>query len=364
MPDRANPFVAGGAVPPRSAFYVERAADRELLDACRGGTLAYLLGSRQSGKSSLLARTLQILIDEGFRCAFVDLTTIASSARAELFRGVLDRMAYDLDVGMSDRKLSSLAALPDQEVLREFFDSIVIPRIRSKATVFIDEFDIGLETGFATSLFASVSALYLGRKANPKLKQAGFVLSGAALPESLSLGAQSGVFDIGVSIDPQDFTAEEIKSAAAYFPCSPEAAQDVLRRILYWTGGHPYLTMRICYLLLRGHSSAHCSPDAVDDIVETALLSCATSDSNLQFVGGMLTARGSDVLDAYRKVWNGGKVIYEANPVKDWLRLSGVVRIVNGLLEVRNLIYRTVFDEDWIDRQPGGRPSIFRRLLE
>ena len=80
----------------------------------------------------------------------------------------------------------------------------------------------------------------------------------------------------------------------------------------------------------------------------------AEKDSNLQFVRDMLTKRAPDrdaVLLRYRDVWQGKQVANkEADPVCAWLRLSGVVRSAAGLLEVRNPIYRRVFDLAWIKR--------------
>src|SRR5260370_18553978 len=74
----------------------------------------------------------------------------------------------------------------------------------------------------------------------------------------------------------------------------------------------------------------------------------AGKDSNLQFVRDMLTIRAPDreaVLLLYRDVWRGKQVPdKEADPVCAWLRLSGVVRHTDRRLQVRNTIYRRVFD--------------------
>jgi len=66
----------------------------------------------------------------------------------------------------------------------------------------------------------------------------------------------------------------------------------------------------------------------------------------------MLTIRARDreaVLLRYRDVRRGKQVRdKEADPVCVWLRLSGIVRRADGLLQVRNEIYRRVFDDTWI----------------
>ena len=68
----------------------------------------------------------------------------------------------------------------------------------------------------------------------------------------------------------------------------------------------------------------------------------------------MLTKRAPDrdaVLLLYLDVWKGKRVANkEADAICAWLRLSGIVRSSAGLLEVRNPIYRRVFDLAWIKK--------------
>ena len=55
------------------------------------------------------------------------------------------------------------------------------------------------------------------------------------------------------------------------------------------------------------------------------------------------------LLDAYAKVCRGERVAADhLNPVINELRLSGIVRVVDGFLRVRNQIYARVFDRKWV----------------
>ena len=48
-------YITGGTLPPDAASYVERQADKDLLNGLRSGEYCYVLNSRQMGKSSLIA---------------------------------------------------------------------------------------------------------------------------------------------------------------------------------------------------------------------------------------------------------------------------------------------------------------------
>src|SRR5215510_10103812 len=95
----ANPsaFVTGGTLDPSSPLYIQRSADRELLELCRRGEFCYVLTSRQMGKSSLMARTAVTLQGEGFSTVQIDLTAIGAHelTAEQWYLGLLDQIERD-----------------------------------------------------------------------------------------------------------------------------------------------------------------------------------------------------------------------------------------------------------------------------
>jgi len=53
-------------------------------------------------------------------------------------------------------------------------------------------------------------------------------------------------FNIGQRIELNDFTEAEAAPLAQGLQKAPEVGAILLERVFYWTGGHPYLTQRLC----------------------------------------------------------------------------------------------------------------------
>src|SRR5205823_11565836 len=124
----------------------------------------------------------------------------------------------------------------------------------------------------------------------------------------------------------------------------------LLERILYWTGGHPYLTQRLCQAVAEDSSVE--SASGVDRLCDALFLSprARERDDNLLFVRERILRSEGDragLLDLYSRVRAGRRVPdEETDPLVGVLRLSGVARAVEGQLRVRNPIYGQVFDAE------------------
>ena len=127
--------------------------------------------------------------------------------------------------------------------------------------------------------------------------------------------------------------------------------RELIGWILSWTHGHPYLTLRAIRSLADSPPSAWTASLVDQRIEELFLRAGADSDSNLQFVRDMLTKKAFNREAVLRTYWNvrRGQLVAdkELDQVDTWLKLSGVVRRQDGVLQVRNPIYERVFNERW-----------------
>jgi hypothetical protein len=361
-------FVTGGTVQAGGGVYLERAADRELLDHCRAGNFSYILTSRQMGKSSLMIRTAERLAGEGTRPVIIDLTELGIQTTAEQwYKGFL--FAVEDQLGLTVGASAWWNAQPDHSLAQRFtryLREVALVECRERIVLFIDEIDTTLRLDFTDDFFAAIRFLYQGRAADPELARLSFVLIGVATPSDLIKDAARTPFNIGRRIELTDFTIDEALPLAGFLALPPSLARDLIGWIGRWTGGHPYLTLRVVRSLAES-PPAHWTSAAVDGRVHELFFGPkGESESNLQFVRDMLTKKAFDreaVLRMYRAVRSGHSVTdNELDLVASWLKLSGVVGRRAGVLQLRNAVYKTVFDEAWVRQNQRLHVNWRRRL--
>jgi len=417
-------YVTGGTLRHDAPSYVERQADKDLLEGLLKGEFCYVLTSRQMGKSSLMVRTATKLRDQGIEVVVLDLTAIGQNLTPEQwYDGLLGRMGRQLD---RDEELEQFWKNHlNIGGCQRFFDSIrdiVLPALKSTArtqrtpgessrrpspsekslVIFVDEIDTVRSLPFSTDeFFAAVRECYNRRAEDAVFNQLTFCLLGVATPSDLIRNTRLTPFNIGRRIELNDFTAEESvplargldpqsaaggegESVRAFEhqsvrasdptgqspPRSTLDAQRLLQRVLYWTNGHPYLTQRLCQALAA--SGPITGSSAVDRLCKQLFFSARARerDDNLIFVRERILRSEVDragLLHLYEKVLRGSSVAdQETDPLVSVLRLAGLVRVVDGRLTRRNRIYARVFDRSWVretmpDAEARRQRAAFRR---
>src|SRR5215207_9916449 len=346
-------FVAGGAVQAGGGVYLERDADRQLLRHCLDGDFTYILTSRQMGKSSLMYRVAERLVDAGARPVIIDLTELGAQTTADQwYKGFL--LLIQEQLGLTEQASAWWDAHREHAYahrLIRYLREVALVERPERLVLFVDEIDTTLRLDFCDDFFAAIRFLYQTRAMDPELQRISFVLIGVATPNDLIKDASRTPFNIGHRIELTDFSRQEAAVLASHLAVPPEVSADLIHSILRWTGGHPYLTLRVLRSLAEDPPPAW-TADAVDGrLYELFLGTAGESDTNLQFVRDMLTKKADNreaVLATYDAIRGGARVPdREHDQITSWLKLSGIVRRDGDLLKVRNPIYEKVFDQNW-----------------
>jgi WD40 repeat protein len=366
-------YVVGGTMRPDALSYVRRDADEELYNGLVENEFCHVLTARQMGKSSLMLRTATRLRKSGMGVAALDLTGIGTNLSAEQwYSGLIIQMGDRLN--LEDELLEFWQANVSLGPMQRWISAIrkvVLPLHPCRLAIFIDEIDAVASLNFSTDeFFSGIRECYNLRNEDREINRLTFCLLGVASPADLIRDTRTTPFNVGRRIELNDFTKEEALSLAAGLGHSDAENHALLKRVFYWTNGHPYLTQRLCKEVSKKRTDGNLR--GIDDAIDRMFFSKRAQeyDDNLIFVRERLLRSGADVADLlnlYSRVRRRKTVIDDdSQPPVTILRLSGITRAEDGRLRVRNRIYERVFNDEWVKANlPGAevrrQRAAFRR---
>jgi tetratricopeptide (TPR) repeat protein len=356
MTEPTNFFVAGGTLDDAIPSYVTRPADETLFRRVQQDEFCYILTARQMGKSSLMIRTANQLRAADVTPIILDLTEIGVVSSDEWYLGLLTDITSQLDLDVEvEGWWHEHAHLGQSQRFGDFLRQVVLEETSGPLVIFIDEIDTTLKLPFRDDFFAAIRAIYNARPNDAAYTRLTFVLLGVATPTDLIADRSRTPFNIGQRVSLNEFSYPEAAVLRQGLDLRyPGQGDLILRRIFYWTNGHPYLTQKLCQAAVQHQHTTPWSEQDVDALVESTFFSeegrkAAGMDNVQRALTANSEAEQRAMLALYRDIRRGKSVTSDdRSATHNHLELYGLVRMEQGKLYPRNRIYAHLFNEEWI----------------
>lgn len=383
-PNSDNQYQVGGSLPESATTYVNRQADKDFYEGLKARNFCYVLNSRQMGKSSLRVQTMKILKEEGLACVAIEMRDICSHEVTddEFYGGFVSLLAsgFKLQISLEAWWHTHNYIAPSQR-LSKFIEEELLEQVTKNIVIFVDEIDSILSLDFKDDFFAFIRSCFNKRASNPKYNRLTLALLGVAAPTDLITDKIRSIFNIGgrfIELTGFElYQTEPLQKGLQGKVSNPKA---VMKEILAWTGGQPFLTQRICLLVLR-HGFIHAGNEAKDikKIVREQIVEnwqAKDEQQHLTTISERILRRGDKtyhLLKLYQKILQRDAIPANDSSEQLELRLSGLVVKQEGKLRVSNRLYKLVFNQDWVNRElkereinraSDGRLSLVREVVE
>ncbi len=247
----------GGPVRLESPFYVARPQDGKCKQRlAEKGRTVLIRGSRQIGKTSLLARLYQHAMDSQIRCVYLDFRAFSSAQMKDLEALLLaigNQIFDDLALPNPPAAVWSNNRSATQN-LTFYLQTEVIGNHAEPLVFFLEVDRLFSYPAYSEEFFVLLRYWHEKRATFPRLAWLNLVLAYSTETSMFIKSQTSSPFNVGELIDLTDFDRAQfadlnIKHGS---PLKTEAELDALMELL---GGHPFLVRQSLYELSAGESS-------------------------------------------------------------------------------------------------------------
>jgi hypothetical protein len=237
-----------GVLPLHSQFYVERPVDREMQAAIRRqDSVIRIRGARQVGKTSLLARGLDMARTPGTRVVVTDFQQLNTSdleSVESLFRTLGEWLADELNLDIALDSLSNPRRNPSRR-FNQFISQEILGKIDGPVVWAMDEVDRLFPCPFRSEVFGLFRSWHNARATEPTQpwRRLTLVIAYATEAHLLIDNLDQSPFNVGTSLVLDDFSPDQLAELNRRYD-KPLRTEGELQAYADLVGGHPYLANR------------------------------------------------------------------------------------------------------------------------
>ena len=334
-------FITQGPVPPTNRIFVGREVELKKMESwlrdvnCVGS----LLGSRQTGKTSLLLK-LRHRFQGKYHFVFIDLQAIEGADIAKCYSYMAKRVIEQLrDVLPPANYLQP----NNNQGFLSFLQTISEQSRAIRIVILLDELG-ALPRKTLFQLAPRIRYVFTNRfMDHNNYEKYLFILSGATDMLDLIQGRNSPLNNVTESIYLSDFSKKEstLLLTKGLTELDVHPPQALYHQIHERTSGHPYLTQLAGTWLRQHHSSL--TEKSIESLVEHLL---QNEDKNLPHIRRALDAK-AERWTIVSQIMQGTSISFERSGALAELELIGVIKNENGLCQIRNNLYRAALAQ-WL----------------
>lgn len=335
--------------PKRDAnIFVPRPEGATILKMIREDVVAAyvaLLGSRQTGKTSLLYYIRAALRQTpGYVSALVDLSPLdGQKDEAECYRYICRELLTELApvVAVTEEDRYRLLETTGPIAFRLFLSEVAKKTPQARITILLDEIG-ALQASIGDHLFSVLRSIFSSKdkEGEREFQKYFFVFAGAVDLFHLTAG-QVSPLNICERIYLTDLDLSGVKFLLDNFAdLRVQVDPGVAEGLYAWTGGHPYLSQRLCAVIEGWMSKSKRRRRIIPATVDAAATEVLSGDDHLAHLLGQLS-RDAEAFAWLRRFMQEDKKVRfsRVSPVIARLELIGAIKNQDGFCALRNRIY-------------------------